>query len=309
MKRQLRSFCLKVCRVGKLIIPFFMLGLLLIPAPWSFAGMIVQERLELIGMSPLTGEEMDSYPPRKITNYYQGKKVRTETEKSTYILDFDKGMMISLNSSTKSYKEFSLAKFKDFQKKAKQLSGQLRKRLESQLETLPPAQREEMRKKLDALSSNAVSSAQDTKVTVKATGKEKKINGYPCQEYEMFRDEKKVAQYWLTRSVSGKAMDVYQKEIKKWVKGMGPVSDLYYKEWQHISGKGFPIKINNVSTKIGKLSFNREVLHIEEKILPESYFLPPQEYKRTEVPASPLFGSSLKKQPEVSKPSGEQAAK
>ena len=83
----------------------------------------------------------------------------------------------------------------------------------------------------------------------------------------------------------------YQKELSEWLEGMGPLGANRLREWEYIRDKGFPIKVTRVKPVAGKVSFDREILKVEEKSLAESLFVPPKDYKRTEAPALPNFGA------------------
>jgi hypothetical protein len=72
---------------------------------------------------------------------------------------------------------------------------------------------------------------------------------------------------------------------------MGPLGANRLREWEHIRDKGFPIKVTRVKPIAGKVSFNREILKVEEKSLDASLFQPPKDYKRTEAPAIPKLGA------------------
>jgi hypothetical protein len=91
--------------------------------------------------------------------------------------------------------------------------------------------------------------------------------------------------------VSTKVFDQYQKELSEWLEGMGPLGANRLREWEHIRDKGFPIKVKRIKPIAGKVSFDREILRVEEKSLAASLFQPPKDYERTEAPAIPKLGA------------------
>ena len=79
--------------------------------------------------------------------------------------------------------------------------------------------------------------------------------------------------------------------------GMGPLGVNRLREWEHIQGKGFPIKVTRLKPVAGKVVFNREIVKVEEKSLSESLFEPPKDYTRAEAPAFPKPGAQPGKMP------------
>jgi hypothetical protein len=78
---------------------------------------------------------------------------------------------------------------------------------------------------------------------------------------------------------------------------MGPLGTSRLREWEHIRDHGFPIKVTRVKAGVGQVSFDREVLGVEEKSLDKALFQPPKDYKRTEAPTLPNFGAKPGKMP------------
>jgi hypothetical protein len=173
----------------------------------------------------------------------------------------------------------------------------LRKQMEERMKTMPPESREAMQKKLDSLPAGWFGEEKPAKLTVKPTGKKEDVNGFPCTVYEVYEDGTLTTRYWLAPSVSTQASDTYQKELSEWLEGMGPLGANRLREWEYVREKGFPIKVARVKPIAGKISFNREVLRVEEKSLSEDLFRPPKGYKRTEAPAIPKFGAKPGKMP------------
>jgi hypothetical protein len=271
---------------------FALIGtLLILRPPAAFADMVLSERTEMVGGFPMQGQNASGQQTRESTTYLQGKRIRTETEEHVWVLDFEKGKLITLNPKAKTYTEMSLEDLKEAQKQAMEWMKNLRSQMEAKMKTMPPESREAMKKKLDSLPEGMFGEEAPTKITVKATGKQETINGYACREYEVYEDGELTTRYWLAPSVSTQVFDEYQKELSEWLEGMGPLGANRLREWEYIRDKGFPIKVKRVKPIAGKVSFNREILRVEEKSLTADLFRPPKDYKRTEAPAIPKLGA------------------
>lgn len=261
------------------------------------ADMVLSERTHVVGVPSAQGQMEASQKTRESTTYLQGKRIRTETEGRVWVLDFEKGMLITINPAAKTYTEMSLKDLKEAQKQAMEWMGGLRAQMEEKMKTMTPEAREAMQKKLDALPAGTFGEKKPAKISVKATGKKETINGFDCKEYEVYEDGNLTTQYWLASSVSTKAFDAYQKELSQWLEGMGPLGASRLREWEYIRDHGFPIKVTRVKPSVGEVSFDREILGVEEKSLDESIFQPPKDYNRTEAPTLPKFGAKPGKMP------------
>ncbi len=263
----------------------------------GFAGMVLTEKTQVVGGPPMKGQSAAGQPSRESTTYLQGKKIRTETAGRIWVLDFEKGLLITINPKTKTYTEMSLKDLKQAQKQAMEWMRGLRKQMEEQMKTMPPEQRKAMQQKLDSLPADLFGEQKSAKLTVKPTGKKEDVNGFSCEVYDVYEDGTLTTRYWLAPSVSTQAFDTYQKELSEWLGGMGPLGANRLREWEFIRDKGFPIKVARVKPIAGKISFNREVLQVEEKSLSEDLFRPPKGYKRTQAPTIPKFGAKPGKMP------------
>jgi hypothetical protein len=257
------------------------------------AGMVLGEKTELGGL-PVQGQGpvVPAGQARESTTYIEGKRIRTETGGRVLVLDFDRGVLLTINPSDKTYSEMRLEDLREAQKQAMEWMKGLRAQMEEKMKTMPPESREAMQKKLQSLPEGVFGEEKPAKVTVKATGKQETVNGFDCKEYEVYEDGELATRYWLAPSVSTKAFDAYQKELSEWLGGMGPLGANRLKEWDHVRDKGFPIKVTRVKPIAGQFSLNREILRVEEKPLDEALFQPPKEYKRVESPQIPKFGGS-----------------
>jgi hypothetical protein len=259
--------------------------------------MVLSERTHLVGAPSMQGQVAASQKTRESTTYLQGKRIRTETEGRIWVMDFEKGQLITINPTDKTYTELSLKDLKEAQKQAMEWMKSLRAQMEEKMKDMTPEARAAMQKKLDSLPAGTFEGEEPGKITVKATGKKEKINGFACEEYQVYEDGNLTTQYWLAPSVSTKAFDAYQKELSKWLEGMGPLGADRLREWEHIRDHGFPIKVTQVNPTAGKLSFDREILGVEEKSLDQALFQPPKDYKRTESPPLPGMGAKPGKMP------------
>ena len=240
------------------------------------ADMVLSERTHLVGVPPMQGQKAPVQQSRESTTYLQGKRIRTETEGHIWVLDFEKGLLITINPTDKTYMEMSLKDLKETQKEAMEWMSRLRAQMEEQMKTMPPESKAAMQKKLDALPAGMFGDEEPAKITVKATGKKETINGFACTEYEVYEDGDLTTQYWLAPSVSTKAFDAYQKELSEWLEGMGPLGANRLREWEHIRNQGFPIKVTQVKPSAGKVSFDREILGLKRKHLTKAFFSLPR---------------------------------
>lgn len=278
------------------IVPVLVILIALHPSVGS-ADMVLSERTHIVGAPPMQGQMAAAQQSRESTTYLQGKRIRTESEGRIWVLDFQKGMLVTINPTDKTYTEMSLKDLKEAQKQAMAWMSGLRAQMVEKMKTMSPEAREAMQKKLDSMPEGMFGEEKPAKITVKATGKKETINGFACKEYEVYEDGDLTTQYWLAPSVSTKAFDAYQKELSQWLEGMGPLGANRLREWEHIRDHGFPIKVTRVKPSAGKVSFDREILGVEEKSLDEAIFQPPKDYKRTEAPALPKFGAKPGKMP------------
>ena len=284
------------CRIIRSVLAIVAILLIGLPTVGS-AGMVLQEKTELVGGPPTKGQGPEGSRTRESITYLQGKKIRTETEGRIWVLDFEKGLLLTISTAAKTYTEMSLVDLKEAQKQAIKWMDTLRAQMEERMKAMPPEQKAAMQKKLDSLPQGMSGDEKPVKITVKATGEQKKINGYPCKAYDVYEDGEVTTQYWLATSISTEVFDAYQRELSKWLEGMGPLGVNRLQEWEHIQGKGFPIKVTRLKPIAGKAVFNREIIKVEEKSLSESLFQPPKDYTRTEAPAFPKPGAQPGKMP------------
>lgn len=271
---------------------FAAVAILLIARPSiGSAGMVLSERTQVVGGPQMEGSPEAGARTRESTTFLQGKKIRTETEGRVWVLDFEKGMLITIDPSAKTYTEMSLKDLKEAQKQAMQWMNNLRSQMEEKMKTMPPESREAMQKKLDSFPQAMLGEEKPAKISVKPKGEKKTVNGFACEAYDVYEDGELTTRYWVAPSVSTQAFDEYQKELSNWLEGMGPLGANRLQEWEYIRDKGFPIKVTRLKPVAGKISFNREILKVEEKSLSQSLFQPPEDYKRTEAPALPKFGA------------------
>ena len=279
------------------ILPVLVILIALHPSV-GFADMVLNERTHIVGVPPMQGQTAAAQnKSRESTTYLKGKRIRTETEGRIWVLDFSKGMLMTINPTSKTYTEMSLKDLKEAQKQAMEWMKSLRAQMEEKMKTMPPESRAVMQKKLDSMPAEMFGEEKPAKITVKATGKKETINGFACKEYEVYEDGDLTTQYWLAPSVSTKAFDTYQKELSQWLEGMGPLGANRLREWEYIRDHGFPIKVTRVKPSVGQVSFDREILGVKEKSLDEALFQPPKDYKRTEAPTLPKFGAQPGKMP------------
>lgn len=253
----------------------------------GFAGMVIHEETAMTGMPTPPDAPAGTKNIRSTVLYLEGKKIRTETDKLVFILDFEAGKIVTLNPVAKSYTEVGLEQLREAQKQAVQWMANLREQMKKNLATLPPEKQAEMQKKIDALPQDLVQPEKPAKVSIKATGKGEKINGFPAREYELYEDGEKTALYWLTTEVSNKPFDLYQTELSKWMEGMASLGGDRLREWPHVRDQGFPVRIERIKPLMGKVLYTWDVKQVEEESIADSLFQVPEGYKRSETPALP----------------------
>lgn len=259
--------------------------------PWAAsAGMVLSEKTVFVGGPEMQGQAAAAGQTRESTTYMEGKKIRTEAEGHVWVLDFEKGVLLTINPVAKTYTEMSLKDLREAQKQAMEWMKNLRSQMEEKMKTMPPESREAMNKQLESLPEGMFGEEKPAKITVKAAGKKETLHGFACEVYEVYEDGELAARYWLAPSVSTDVFDAYQKELSEWLKGMGPLGANRLREWEYVRDKGFPIKVTRIKPIAGQLSFNREILRVEEKSLDDRLFRPPQDYEHVEAPALPKMG-------------------
>jgi len=268
----------------------------------GFAGMVIHEETALTSSQTPPGPQAGSKDIRHAVLYLEGRKVRTETDKYVFILDFEAGKILTLNLAEKSYTEVGLEQLRQAQKQAEQWMANLREQMKKNLENLPPEKKAEMQKKIDALPKDVGQAEKPVKVTVQGTGKQQDINGFPSSEYEIYEDGEKTAVYWLTTKVSNKPFDLYQTELSKWMAGMSSLGGDRLRDWQYLRDKGFPVKVERVRPVLGSVLYKWEVKKVEEESLADSLFRLPDGYKRSEAPALPGPPPALPPGPGAGKP-------
>ena len=131
----------------------------------TLAGMVLKEKTELVG-GAAEAQGAGSSQLRESTTYLQGKKIRTETASRVWVLDFDKGVLLTINPSAKTYTQMTLQDLRVAQEQAVEWMGTLRAQVEERMKTLPPEQQEAMKKKLASFPKGTFGEEKPAKITL-----------------------------------------------------------------------------------------------------------------------------------------------
>jgi len=246
-------------------------------------GMVIEERTEIQG--PFATAEAGHNAPQvqTIKTYIQGRRMRSDSGDYSVIFDFGNRMFYTLNPKTRTYTEMTLEQFREAQKQAMQWVNQMNAQMEQSLKDMPEETRKDVMEKLGSLH-DLGEQKKGHQITVKKTGNTQTINGYTCEEYEVFEGGQKSAVAWLTTSISTKEYDSYQKEMKQWTTDLSPSASDTIEEWDYLHEKGFPVKIIHVDPAFGNISMNREVTRVVMQSLSDTLFQPPKEYTLQNIP-------------------------
>lgn len=259
--------------VKKTFIAFMVSGLLI--ACW--AGLIVD--LETKNL-----KEKKSVQTMKM--YISGEKINmehhTEEHKGSTIFRGDKDLFWTIDHQNKEYTEVT----KEMMKKMGQSMNAAFKQMEEQMANLPPEQRAMMEQMMKG-QMQTVSQASSEPTIFKKTGEKKKISGYSCTKYELYRGKEKAREMWMTdwKNIKNgkealaafKAMSHFFKSLIDAYKDSPFVRALDNPYSYANELNGFPVLTTEIECGVA----NYEILFkdIQKKSIPGDKFNPPKGYK------------------------------
>jgi hypothetical protein len=185
--------------------------------------------------------------------YFSDYRFRTDHQDGglTTILDFKGDRLVMMDHRSKSYVEVKLS----------QWEREIAKRLKKEFTGVKPKER---------------------KIIVKRTGRTAVINGYQTEQIEIWAEDERIEENWMTRDVEMKEIE---KVMDRVAQGFSKDFRLEMKEGREIYEKlkpyGFPILIKDYTMTYGLGAIDRvEVKKIEKKELKDEVFLPPAGYQK-----------------------------
>jgi|GEM_PF-5453145 len=144
----------------------------------------------------------------------------------------------------------------------------------------------EMKKKVKSQTDEALKTQKNDVVAVKATGEHKTIAGYDCEKMVMLKNGKEIGELWVTNKLKDKKIrEIYQKFFELTGSKEPGKHDAILKGIQEGINKGFPMKTLFTNPQLGSTS--TEVISIKFVEKDKSYFMPPKDYKKMEMPKMP----------------------
>ena len=154
-------------------------------------------------------------------SYAMPKKFKTTRENGSTIMRVDKEVLWQLRDKERTYTAMTFADLEQMGRKSNAMMEKAKADMEHQLASLPPEQRESMRKMMANMPSAAAGS--DAPAEVKATGEKKTINGFACSKYIIDSGGNQQAVVWATKDVKDfEAMRKDWEEFNKRMMAMTP---------------------------------------------------------------------------------------
>ena len=169
--------------------------------------------------------------------------------------------------------------------------SQVMSQMQEALKNVPESQRAMMEKMMkDKMPKGSMANVPKTEI--KKTGKREKVNGYPCTQYEVFQDGKKIREMWVTdwKNVEGgkEATEVFEdmgaffEELVEALssaggKNLGSLGKNMFAQMKELNG--FPVVTRDFDDK-GELTSESVLRSSERRELNPADFEPPAGYKR-----------------------------
>jgi hypothetical protein len=222
----------------------------------------------------------------KGTMYILGKnitmKMGGQDEQGYMIFRGDKELLWTVDDSKKEYTEMD----KEMMEKMGQAMGNVMQSMEAQMANVPPEQRA-MIEGMMKQQMQQTPGSQKQEMTFKKTGQKKKIDGYPCIKYEVYREKEKVREMWVAEWVSfksGKDIETAFKAMSDFfvplmeVMKSSPLFHSIDNPYSHNEKvNGFPVVVTEFDD--GKPSMVTTFKKSENKKIKASMFDPPKGYK------------------------------
>jgi len=191
--------------------------------------------------------------PAKVFLYFSDYRFRTDHQEEglTTIMDFKEDRLVMMDHRSKSYVEVKLS----------QWEREVARRLKQEMPGVKPKEK---------------------KIIVRKTGRTAVINGYQTEQIEIWAEDERIEENWVTRDVEMKEIEQVMDRVAQ---GFSKDFRLEMKEGKEIYEKlkphGFPILIKDYTITYGLGAIDRvEVKKMEKKELKDEVFLPPANYQK-----------------------------
>ena len=218
--------------------------------------------------------------------YISGKKINmdvfSEEHKGSTIFRGDKDLFWAIDHQKKEYTEIT----KEMMEQMGQSMGTAFKQMEEQMANMPPEQRVMMEQMMKG-QMQMMSQATSEPTTLKKTGQKKKISGYSCTKYELYRGKEKVREMWMTgwkNIKNGKeALESFE-AMSKFFKSLieaykdSPFAQMMDNPYSHANElNGFPVLTTEIDD--GVATYETLFKDIQKKSISGDKFNPPKGYK------------------------------
>jgi len=214
----------------------------------ALAGMVVEQVMK----------DKDGIPSRVVL-YFSDYQFRTDHPEGglSMIMDFKGDRLVMIDHGSKNYAEVKLSQWE------KEVAKQLRKEFAR------------MKK------------PKERQISVKRTGRTAVINGFSTEQVEIFADNERIEEDWMTRDVEMKEIE---KVMDRVARGFSKDFRSEMKEGREIYEKlkpyGYPVLVKDYATSYGLGAIDRvEVKQLEKRDLKDAFFLPPLGYQKV-IPES-----------------------
>lgn len=202
--------------------------------------------------------------------FVEGKRVRMDMnmmdQKSSFIVNLETRKAYNIMYSQKAYIEMGLDELKELKENMQQTMSAQMESMKGMMENLPP----EAKAAMEEMYGNK----EDVALDLKATGKFKNINGFPCKEYLIVSNEEH-EQAWVTSEYPEIKAAFF--EIFKAMPG----DDNEGKKWEQTDG--WPIQTSHISARKGYVEGNfriNETYSLQEATHKAGTFDPPTGFKK-----------------------------
>lgn len=224
---------------------------------------------QVVRKSTLPGQ-----PPSVTENekaYYKiGKmKIANLTTGNIIIIRLDKELMWTIDEKNKSYTEMTFADMERSMDEAKSA-------MKDEMKDMDPEQRKMMEKLMGKKLGSALGSGDGAEITVKQTGKKKKILDYDCEQIIMYLNNQQLMEMWMT--------DKYDlgSEFLKLYERMGFLKGKLSEDAKKIRGISILSKAS-FDTGMGKIDTETKVTKIESTSVSDSEFDVPKGYAKKKM--------------------------
>jgi len=191
--------------------------------------------------------------PAKVFLYFSDYRFRTDHQEEglTTIMDFKEDRLVMMDHRSKSYVEVKLS----------QWEREVARRLKQEMPGVKPKEK---------------------KIIVRKTGRTAVINGYQTEQIEIWAEDERIEENWVTRDVEMKEIEQVMDRVAQ---GFSKDFRLEMKEGKEIYEKlkphGFPILIKDYTITYGLGAIDRvEVKKMEKKELKDEVFITPANYQK-----------------------------